>query len=208
MLMLSGVAFAFAAGAAYAQAPAAPAAPPAAGGAPAAAPAAPPAPPFVLTSPDFKDGQPFPVSYGDIRLTNNVNTCGPDAKKVSPALAWTGTPARAVTLVLTMLDVDAGLGAAHFIVFDIPKDVSSLPAGALTADPMGKFVPGTNYRMEAYSGPCPGAGPAHHYVITLWATDLAPGTLKPTMTRDQVIAALTGHNVGVANIIGLYQRPQ
>jgi Raf kinase inhibitor-like YbhB/YbcL family protein len=162
----------------------------------------------VLTSPDFKDGEKFPVSYGDIRLTNNVNTCGPDAKKVSPALAWTGTPARAVTLVLTMLDVDAGLGAAHFVVFDIPKDVTSLPAGALTADPMGKFVAATNYRMEAYSGPCPGAGPAHHYVITLWATDLAPGTLKPTMTRDQVIMALTGHNVGVANIIGLYQRPQ
>src|SRR3979490_562819 len=153
MMVLSGVALAFAAGAAFAQAPAPAPAAPAAGGA--AAPAAPPAPPFVLTSPDFKDGQPFPVGYGDIRLTNNVNTCGPDAKKVSPALAWTGTPARAVTMVLTMLDVDAGLGAAHFIVYDIPKDTSSLAAGALTAVPKGGFVAGMNYRMEAYSGPCP-----------------------------------------------------
>jgi Raf kinase inhibitor-like YbhB/YbcL family protein len=195
----SAAAIALASGLAHAQAPAAAPAAPVAGGAP----AAPPAPPFVLTSPDFKDGQMMPAKYGDIRTP----ACGPEAMKISPALAWTGTPARAVTLVLTMLDVDAGLGAAHFIVFDIPKEVSSLAAGALTADPKGAFVAGTNYRMEAYSGPCPGAGPAHHYVITLWATDLAPGTLKPTMTRDQVLAALTGHNVGVANIIGLYQRP-
>src|SRR4051812_13433789 len=84
MLVLSGAALGFAVAAAHAQAPAAPspAGAPAAGAG--AAPAAPPAPPFVLTSPDFKDGQTMPVSYGDIRLTNNVNTCGPDAKKVSP----------------------------------------------------------------------------------------------------------------------------
>ncbi len=183
---------------------AAPAAP-APGGAAPAAPAAAPAPPFVLTSPDFKDGEKMPVKYGDIRLNNGANQCGPDAMKVSPALAWTGVPARAVTLVVTMLDVDAGLGAAHFIAYDIPRTKTSLAAGELL-DPKG-FVPGINYRMENYSGPCPPAGPAHHYVVTLWATDLAPGTLKPGMTRDQVLQALTGHNVGVANIIGLYQRP-
>lgn len=200
-IAVSAAALAMAGGAAYAQAPAAPA------GGGAAAPAT-PAPPFVLSSPDFKDGALMPVKYGDIRLTNGANTCGPDAMKVSPALSWSGTPARAVTLVVTMFDVDAGLGAAHFIVYDIPKDVTSLSAGALTADPKGQFVAGMNYRMEAYSGPCPGAGPAHHYVITLWATDLMPGTLKSGMTRDQVIAALTGHNVGVANLIGLYQKPQ
>jgi Raf kinase inhibitor-like YbhB/YbcL family protein len=199
-IAFSAAAIAFAAGVAHAQAsaaaPAAPAAPAAGGAAPAA-----PAAPFLLTSPDFKDGGMMPAKYGDIRTP----ACGPEAMKVSPALAWTGTPARAVTLVVTMLDVDAGLGAAHFIAYDIPKDKTSLAAGELLAPK--DFVAGTNYRMENYSGPCPPAGPAHHYVITLWATDLAPGTLKPGMTRDQVLAALTGHNVGVANIIGLYQRP-
>ena len=148
----------------------------------------------------------MPAKYGDIRTP----ACGPNAMKVSPAISWTGTPARAVTLVYAMLDLDtAPPGAAHFIVYDIPKDATSIPAGALTAaDPKGAFVAGMNYRMEAYSGPCPPAGAPHHYAINLWATDLAPGTLKPGMTRDQVLTALTGHVVGTATIIGTYTREQ
>ena len=147
----------------------------------------------------------MPLSYGDIRLTNGVNTCGPMATKMSPAIAWTGTPAKAVTLVYAMLDLDtAPPGAAHFIVYDIPKTATAIPAGALTGDPKGAFVAGMNYRMEAFSGPCPPAGAPHHYAINLWATDLAAGTLKPGMTRDQVLTALTGHVVGTATLIGTY----
>jgi phosphatidylethanolamine-binding protein (PEBP) family uncharacterized protein len=97
---------------------------------------------------------------------------------------------------------------AHFIVYDIPKDATSLAAGALTGDPKGAFVPGMNYRMEAYSGPCPLASAPRHYAINLWATDLAAGTLNAGMTCDLVLAALTGHVVGTATLIGTYTREQ
>jgi len=166
--------------------------------------AAPPPAPFTLTSPAFKDGELMPAKYGDIRLTNNVNTCGPDAAKVSPALAWANPSDRAQTYAVMMLDVDAGLGASHFVAYDIPKAKLSLAEGELL-DPKG-FVAGKNYRAENYSGPCPPAGPAHHYVITLIATDLAPGTLKPGLTRDELLAALNGHNVGTASLIAKYGR--
>ena len=146
----------------------------------------------------------MPVSYGDIRLTNNVNQCGAEARKVSPALSWVNAPARTATFVISMLDVDAGLGAAHFIAYDIPREKSGLAENELN-DPKG-FVAGKNYRTENYSGPCPPAGPAHHYVITLIATDLPIGALKAGMTRDEVLAAVVGHNVGVSSLIGKYGR--
>jgi len=49
-----------------------------------------------LSSPDLKAGAPMPIA-------NVYPRCG--GRNVSPALAWSGAPAGAKSLVLTMIDL-------------------------------------------------------------------------------------------------------
>jgi phosphatidylethanolamine-binding protein (PEBP) family uncharacterized protein len=41
----------------------------------------------------------------------------------------------------------------------------------------------------------------HHYVITLVATDLAPGELKAGMKRDELIKAIVGRGKAVTDMV-------
>jgi hypothetical protein len=43
--------------------------------------------------------------------------------------------------------------------------------------------------------------------ITVIATDLEPGKLKPGLSRDELIAQLRGHALAPASIVGRYTRP-
>ena len=43
-------------------------------------------------------------------------------------------------------------------------------------------------------------------VWNAWVSAHPLGTLKPQMTRDEVLAALAGHSVGVGVMIGKYPR--
>jgi hypothetical protein len=56
-----------------------------------------------------------------------------------------------------------------------------------------------------YSGPCPPPGKPHHYVFRLYALDrkldLAPGAVK-----EKVLAAMKGHILAQAELIGLYNK--
>jgi phosphatidylethanolamine-binding protein (PEBP) family uncharacterized protein len=56
-----------------------------------------------------------------------------------------------------------------------------------------------------YGGPCPPPGPAHHYHFRLFALDAKLG-LEPGATRDHVVAAMRGHELGRAETVGLYKR--
>jgi phosphatidylethanolamine-binding protein (PEBP) family uncharacterized protein len=47
----------------------------------------------------------------------------------------------------------------------------------------------------------------HHYIITVIATDIPPGTLKPGLTRDELLAALRGHALAPASTVGRFKRP-
>jgi phosphatidylethanolamine-binding protein (PEBP) family uncharacterized protein len=45
----------------------------------------------------------------------------------------------------------------------------------------------------------------HHYTLTLIATDLEPGAAG--LTRDELLAKLSGHTKGAAGLVGLFGRP-
>ena len=52
---------------------------------------------------------------------------------------------------------------------------------------------------------CPPVGDvAHHYIMTVAATDLEPAALPPGLTRDALLAALKGHAFGGQSIVGRY----
>ena len=160
--------------------------------------------PFIVTSPSFSDGGMLSQKNA---ADDPMRMCG--GQNVSPALSWSNTPARTRSFVVFLLDPDGllGQGVSHWVGYGIPANVTGFAEGEITKGSKN-FTGGKGTRDNAlYIGPCPPAGDApHHYVFTVVATDLDPGALKPDMSRDQVYAAIKGHTLGGASIVGRYAR--
>ncbi len=158
---------------------------------------------FTLSSPAMKDGGYMPDKY----VGNNPQDCS--GQNVSLPLAWANAPAATKSFAITMFDPvpGAGLGFVHWVVYDIPATRTSLAEGE--GNNPSAFVGGKNsVGSSVWFGPCPALTDAPHpYTITLIATDIPPGTLQPGMTRDQLIAALQGHALGVTTFIARYPKP-
>ena len=163
---------------------------------------------FTLTSPAFKDGDVWPSKFAGADPSRTNPPC--PGENVSPALAWSNAPSATRSFAIVMFDPDggAGLGAVHWVAYDIPVAKTSLAEGEASVSPK-EWVGGKNsVGTDHYFGPCGPAGHAlHHYVITAIATDLAPGTLKPGLGRDELLAQLRGHALAPASIVGRYTRP-
>jgi Raf kinase inhibitor-like YbhB/YbcL family protein len=111
----------------------------------------------IEVSSDFRPGASIP----------RVHSC--DGRDVSPPLHVVGLPATTKELVVVLRDPDAPGG--NFIHWEIahlrPEHGSlSLAPGAV---PAGAVLGRNSYGSLGYRGPCPPAGPAHHYVITVYA---------------------------------------
>lgn len=160
--------------------------------------------PLTLTSPAFADGAMLTRKNA---ADDPMRMCG--GENVSPPLAWSGAPEKTKSFILFMLDPDGllGQGVSHWVGYNIPAGVNGFAEGEITKGSKN-FTGGKGTRDNAlYIGPCPPVGEAaHHYVFTLVATDLEPGALKPGMTRDEVYAAMKGHTLGGASVVGKYAR--
>jgi len=80
-----------------------------------------------VTSTSFGDGDYIP----ELHVLANVGL-GCSGGNVSPQLAWSGAPDGTRSFAVTAFDPDAptGSGFWHWVVVNIPPDVSELPAGA------------------------------------------------------------------------------
>jgi Raf kinase inhibitor-like YbhB/YbcL family protein len=108
---------------------------------------------FALSSPAFAAGGAIPARY----------TC--DGSNVSPPLRWTAPPRGTRTLGLTVVDPDAPGGHfVHWVASAIPATSRGLAVGARPPKQGANGAGGVGW-----TGPCPPAGPAHHYVFTLTA---------------------------------------
>lgn len=143
-----------------------------------------------LTSPAFATGERIPGAH----------TC--EGADVSPALLWDDLPPETRSLALIMDDPDAPRGTfTHWLAWGIE------PAGGGLA--RGERAPreGLNgFGGLGYGGPCPprGHGP-HHYRFRLHALD-APAALGSGADRPALEAALAGHVLGVAELVGIVER--
>ncbi|HJZ49091.1 MAG TPA: YbhB/YbcL family Raf kinase inhibitor-like protein [Roseiflexaceae bacterium] len=145
---------------------------------------------FTLTSAGFAEGAAIPAKY----------TC--DGQNIAPPLRWEGPP-DARSFVLIVDDPDAPGGTfTHWVLYDIPGAQRELPEGIANIG-----APGMNdFSRAGYGGPCPPPGSAHRYVFTLAALDVATLNLPPKAARKQVEAAMRGHVIGQARLMGRYQR--
>jgi Raf kinase inhibitor-like YbhB/YbcL family protein len=154
---------------------------------------------MALTSKDILSGAPIPIAHIYPR-------CG--GRNISPQLSWSGAPPSAKSFVLTMIDVDVKPSQwSHWIVVDLPPNVSVLPQGA---DPLpgGAKALLSNFGDASYAGPCPPKGTGvHHYQFTIWALPTATLSFAPEEKAVDLITQLSRQALDHASLIGLVQAP-
>ena len=159
----------------------------------------------MLTSSTFKDGTPLQKKNAGDRK-DNPNCVG---ENVSPPLSWSNPPAGTKSYALTMVDPEGrgGTGVIHWVAYGIPASVTGFAEGEVSK-PSEKYVGGKGSAgVEYYMGPCTPRGAPHHYTFILIATDLEPTDLPPGLTRDELLAKLTGRTKGTTGLVGLFGSP-
>jgi Raf kinase inhibitor-like YbhB/YbcL family protein len=153
-----------------------------------------------LESKAFVDGSEIPSKH----------TCEGD--DTSPQLAWSGVPAGARSLALVVADPDAPDPKApkmtwvHWVLYNLPPDTTGLPeAVAPRALPEGTREGINDWKRTGYGGPCPPIG-RHRYFHKLYALDTKLALDRPT--KAQLEAAMKGHILAEAVLMGTYQKHQ
>jgi len=137
------------------------------------------------------------------------HTC--DGADTSPALAFGGVPPGTRSLALVVDDPDAPDPKApqrtwvHWVLHDLPPETPGLAAAVAPADLPAGTREGTNdWQRTGYGGPCPPVG-RHRYFFKLYALDTVLGDLG-NPTKAQLLAAMEGHVLARAELMGTYQR--
>ncbi len=93
----------------------------------------------------------------------------------------------------------------HWVLYDLPAGTSSLPEAVAAKDLPTGTLEGTNdSKRSGYGGPCPPIG-RHRYFFKLYALDtVLPDLGKPTKVKLE--AAMKGHVLAEAHLVGTYQK--
>lgn len=153
---------------------------------------------LTLTSSAFEDGGKLPAKY----------TC--EGEGVSPPLAWSELPEGTRSLALVLDDPDAPDPKApkmvwvHWVVYNLPPTTRALSENAAKTGLPAAAAQGVNdYKQRAYGPPCPPVG-RHRYVHKLYALDI---TLPAqSFTKAELEAAIQGHVLAKAELVGTYQK--
>ena len=146
---------------------------------------------FTLESPAFQPNTMIPAQFS----CNGANQ--------SPPLLWYNVPANTQSLALVVNDPDAPDGVwTHWILFNIAPTMTKLDLGA--GSPAGSSNAKNSWGKAYYQGPCSPIG-AHRYAFDLYALDKVLD-LNNGVDKDAALNAMTGHVIGTAELVGLYQK--
>src|SRR5262245_18052333 len=149
-----------------------------------------------LTSTAFREGEPIPKQYTG------------DGRNVSPPLRWADPPDGAKSFALIADDPDAPRGTwVHWVLFNLPADALELPEGVPANDSLknGAKQGKNDFGKLGYGGPAPPPGKPHRYFFKLYALDTQLN-LPAGATREQLLAAISGHVLAEGQLMGRYGR--
>lgn len=155
--------------------------------------------PLTLTSSAFSHGKSIPAQY----------TC--EDRDLAPSLSWSDAPQGTKSFALIVDDPDAPDPAApkrvyvHWVLYNIPTSVSSLPEGVTSHNlPAGVMEGRNDWNRLGYGGPCPPIG-RHRYFFKLYALDtVLPDLGQPDKAKLE--SAMKGHVIAQAELMGTYQK--
>jgi Raf kinase inhibitor-like YbhB/YbcL family protein len=158
---------------------------------------------FRLTSSAFQAGAAIPRNHTG------------EGDDLSPPLAWDDVPQGAKQFALICDDPDAPTPEpwVHWVIYGIAADVRALPKAVPNEPQLTRPLAARQGKNSwdsgatiGYRGPMPPPGHGtHHYHFKLYALD-QPLDLKPSASKAQLLAAIKGHVVGEAELIGTYER--
>lgn len=144
-----------------------------------------------------------------------------DQDDASPPLAWTSV-AEAVTYVLVVEDPDAPQvhPVVHWLIWNIPGAVTSLPAGVPVGLHPAKVqgaehgvlesaVQGRNeHGAHGWMGMAPPVGGGvHRYHFQVFALSTRLDHMGPETTLAELVNALKGTTIAAGELIGTFERP-
>lgn len=160
-----------------------------------------PAGAFTLTSTAYAEGGMIPTP----------SECGPPLAKgpgmnISPPLSWTPGPAGTMSYAIVFRDLDFD-GFVHWVIYDIPPSVLSLPEGVPAAY-MPIAVDGARQAelqrsgYFGYFGPC-SPGSVNTYQLTVHAipTPMLTGVTMSS-TESEIAAAVEAQSIASASLSG------
>lgn len=154
-----------------------------------------------IGSTSFTDGKPIPLTY----IGADAN-CG-SGKASTPQVSWANVPTGTRSIAVLLFDPDGakGLGVAHWVVYNVDPARGQIRQGEASSSLDGITVGNNVAGAPVYRGLCPPAGDnPHHYVLTVIATDLAPGALPAGLSREELLLRLKGHGLAGQSIVGTY----
>ena len=161
---------------------------------------------FSLESAEVKPG----ATIADAQVYKGFGCTGGN---VSPSLAWKNAPAGTQSFAVTVYDPDAPTGSGwwHWVVFNLPADTKSLPAGA--GDPAANKMPAgavqsrTDFGTPGYGGPCPPQGDKpHRYVFTVYALKTAKLDADANAPGAMIGFMIHANTIGKATFMAKYGR--
>ncbi len=160
----------------------------------------PPVPAFSVTSSDVTDGQP--LDQAQVHADGNT----------SPQLGWSGAPEGTKSYVVTCFDPDAPIvsGFWHWVVCDIPADVTSLDTGAGALGdaklPAGAFHVRNDGGSLDFMGAAPPQGDqVHRYYFVVHAVSEESLGVDASASPAVVGFNLAFKTLGRAILVGTYQ---
>lgn len=149
---------------------------------------------FALSSPAFANGDALDPCF-----------TADEEDAVAPPLEWTAPPPGTQELALIVEDPAGRTGdpTCHWLVWGLAGQRGKLLEGEVPPR-VGKNA---KRNSEWLLPEPPHDDPAHSYVFQLFALDL-PLTLMPGASREDLVAAMTGHVLGAALLTATYAREE
>jgi Raf kinase inhibitor-like YbhB/YbcL family protein len=141
------------------------------------------------------------------------NGFGCTGQNLSPQLFWENVPSGTKSFAVTIYDEDAPTGSGwwHWLIFDIPGNVTELKSGAgnlkLQSAPRNSIQSITDFKTQGYGGPCPPLGHGlHKYTVTVYALKTEKLGLDAS-ANPALVGFMLGQNIiEKSSVIFYYKR--